>query len=214
MGTVVKALSVVQPHATTCAAGVQTIITRATTTGHRGRIAIVAEEEPEMSDEVLLAANQHLLRPDIVIDPRFKAAVKEARDFYEAHGVGYDLDRVVGSAVLTDVLPIHAYPYNGPGDHTGWPTSPVVVTGGGFNGEPDANTLVIAEPHKFPSRHITDQLPFSDFTPGRWAYLLEDAQPCEPVPCKGQSGLWTLPPEIERQAFGSGTVVAPAGTGR
>lgn len=39
---------------------------------------------------------------------------------------------------------------------------------------------------------ITDQLPYADFTPGRWALLLDDVRPLpEPVPAKGRPGVWT-----------------------
>jgi hypothetical protein len=37
-------------------------------------------------------------------------------------------------------------------------------------------------------RDVTDQLPYGDFTPGRWAWLLRDPQPCDPVPMKGALG--------------------------
>lgn len=37
---------------------------------------------------------------------------------------------------------------------------------------------------------ITDQLPIGDFTPGRYAWLLTDITPCDPVPAKGRQVLW------------------------
>lgn len=37
---------------------------------------------------------------------------------------------------------------------------------------------------------VTDQLPYGDFAPGRWAWMLTNVQPCEPVPAKGKQGLW------------------------
>ncbi len=33
-----------------------------------------------------------------------------------------------------------------------------------------------------------EQLPYGDFTPGRWAWLLRDPQPCDPVPMRGALG--------------------------
>jgi hypothetical protein len=49
------------------------------------------------------------------------------------------------------------------------------------------------------SRAISDQLPFGDFAPGRWAWIVESAQ-ClaEPIPYRGRRGLWTLPEEVTR----------------
>jgi hypothetical protein len=41
---------------------------------------------------------------------------------------------------------------------------------------------------------VTDQLPFGDFTPGRYAWLLEDITPCDQVSAKGRQGLWNWQP--------------------
>lgn len=41
---------------------------------------------------------------------------------------------------------------------------------------------------------ITDQLPYGDFAPGRWAWMLTNVQPCEPIPAKGKQGLWEWNP--------------------
>lgn len=42
-----------------------------------------------------------------------------------------------------------------------------------------------------------NELAFGDYTPGRFAWILEDVRPLpEPIPVKGQQGLWTWePPE-------------------
>jgi len=38
-----------------------------------------------------------------------------------------------------------------------------------------------------------------DYSPGRWAWLLEDVRPLDnPVPCRGLQGLWPLPHDVER----------------
>lgn len=41
---------------------------------------------------------------------------------------------------------------------------------------------------------ITDQLPYGDFTPGRWAWQLVDVEPCDPIPAKGKQGVWRWEP--------------------
>jgi hypothetical protein len=43
----------------------------------------------------------------------------------------------------------------------------------------------------------TEELSFGDYTPGRYAWLLEDVKPLpEPIPAKGHQGLWEWePPE-------------------
>lgn len=42
---------------------------------------------------------------------------------------------------------------------------------------------------------ISEQLPYGDFAPGRWAWMLTDIEPlAEPVPAKGKQGLWNWEP--------------------
>lgn len=42
---------------------------------------------------------------------------------------------------------------------------------------------------------VSDQLPYGDFEPGRWAILLSDVEKLDnPVPCPGRQTLWTVPP--------------------
>lgn len=50
-----------------------------------------------------------------------------------------------------------------------------------------------------PSRHgapcrIEVQRPFGDYTPGRWGWLLDNVQRCDPVPARGKQGLWNWEP--------------------
>lgn len=54
------------------------------------------------------------------------------------------------------------------------------------------------------SRTVSDQLPFGDFTPGRYAWLLDHVRPVDPVPMKGAQGLRDLPDEIEAVLGGDG----------
>lgn len=40
---------------------------------------------------------------------------------------------------------------------------------------------------------------YGDYTPGRWAWMLDDVRPLgEPIPCKGALGLWTPDDELCR----------------
>lgn len=50
------------------------------------------------------------------------------------------------------------------------------------------------EADEYADTDVTDQLPYGDFRPGRWAWMLTDAQPCEPIPAKGKQGLWEWQP--------------------
>jgi hypothetical protein len=51
-------------------------------------------------------------------------------------------------------------------------------------------------------RNVEAQRPFGDFTPGRWALLLDNVRRCAPFPCKGNRGLWTLPDNVADNLMG------------
>lgn len=121
---------------------------------------------------------------------------------------------IVASAVVRDVVPIvhiiHAWLGDAP--------FPNIQTNG-----PDVATLVGAN-DDVPSVRLTDQLPFADFTPGRWAVLLDDVTPttercpacwgtwapcrvcftpngyvggagtCPPIPWRGRPDVWRWEP--------------------
>ena len=61
----------------------------------------------------------------------------------------------------------------------------------------------------FAVEDLSDQLPFGDFTVGRFAWLLDNVRPIDPVPMKGAQGLRDLPADVEdilavRWAIGGG----------
>ena len=93
------------------------------------------------------------------------------------------LGAIVATATLADCLPMVDYaeeshrpnPWNG--KHRLWP-----------NVRP--GELWRTNPAGGPALDVSDQLPFGDFQPGRWAWMLTDVQPCDPVPAKGKQGLW------------------------
>lgn len=90
------------------------------------------------------------------------------------------LGAVVATCTLADVVPI----MDGLGTADGQlpRVANVVAEGRG---------LRLMRPFTYPSEDITDQLPFGDFTPGRYAWLLTDVQPIDPpVPVKGRQGMW------------------------
>lgn len=37
-----------------------------------------------------------------------------------------------------------------------------------------------------------DQIKFGNFEPGNWGWMLEDIEPCDPIPAKGFQGLWNF----------------------
>lgn len=100
------------------------------------------------------------------------------------------LGAVVCTMVVTDALPM---------GHTG-EGGAIRTIDIDFDG-----TLWIVEPQtdeeyeaeiEADHREITDQLPFGDYSPGRWGWLLEAIHPCEPIPVRGRQGVFELPPEV------------------
>lgn len=89
----------------------------------------------------------------------------------------YPLGAVVATCTLDDVVPIVDR----------WPTTsdPRSLYHGATYG-----TVIPGLPGEYDPVECADQLPFGDFTPGRYAWLLEDITPCDPVPAKGRQGLW------------------------
>jgi hypothetical protein len=47
-----------------------------------------------------------------------------------------------------------------------------------------------------------NEIIFGDYTPGRYAWILENIRPIEPVPAKGQQRLWEWPVEKWRDDNG------------
>lgn len=51
------------------------------------------------------------------------------------------------------------------------------------------------QPDHYLPTDIEDQLPYGDFAPGRWAWLLEDIEKlCAPVPARGRPRIWEWAP--------------------
>jgi len=113
--------------------------------------------------------------------------------------ISLPLGEVVGTAVITDALPIV--------DDRTLTTEPnLTVTDRG-----ELCVFLLRAPSV--GSWATDQLPLGDFTPGRWGWLLSDPQPrvarhfagrkldgaCDPIPCKGKQGVFVLPAHITEQ---------------
>lgn len=191
--TDLRALTIRQPWASLIAAGVKTIETRSWRTSYRGPVLIHAGKA-----EPLLHAYQALPLPQSMAWLRAcrQAGLSspDARQFVSGYqGTWWPdarlmpLGAVVAVADLTDCVPIRAS---------------ITV------GEYDRNERCVQVPN--PDliqraclmerwvgggeviKDIDDQLPLGDFTPGRWALLLDDVRPLpEPVPAKGRPGVWT-----------------------
>lgn len=196
MSDPIKALTIRQPWAQLIALGVKTIETRSWSTRYRGPLAIHAgTSRPKCS--------QWEDGPfDEVGDFQFGAHVegREAphdwwiQDLRDGSGIDdvYDLPlgAVVAVADLVDVVPM----IDG---SLGWTkdsdTPPAALV---LSWDTSAMLVDTRDTGTFPD--YSDQLPYGDFAPGRYAWLLDNVHPIDPVPAKGRQGLWTWTPEADR----------------
>ena len=207
-----KALTIRQPWASLIALGVKTIETRSWPTRYRGPIAIHAGLRHPYKDLDHLPGDVEdgfevrwlggwrvawdLTTPTMGLDLWHEESDTEA---------DLPLGAIVATATLVDVLtmiPAGTSERNGEhrifiGDGAIWRTNP---SGSG------------------PAVDLTDQRPYGDFEPGRYAWLLDDIKSttercpacwgldgvvcfrcmgyrgCDPIPAKGKQGLWTWGP--------------------
>ena len=165
-----KALTIRQPWASLIAAGVKTIETRSWSTKYRGPLAIHAGKAAPCS-------------------------VFAGRSVGEDHRVG---DWQVWYAGA-ESPPVYCMTPATGGPTTILPLGAVVATC-------TLADVVRVTPHEMDvweagigrlKDHDINQLPFGDFTPGRYVFLLDRITPIDPVPCRGKQGLWHLPSDIE-----------------
>jgi len=180
----IKALTLWQPWASLIALGIKFIETRSWSTKYRGPLAIHAGMK---------------LPPTSLLDVGdwricYDRADRGARIPFmvDATHYGYQLPKwlqfgaVVATCELVDVVPIET---------TLTSLSALVIISDG--------SLIYAKRTKeqyflLPgSRDVTDQLPYGDFSPGRFAWILSDINPLSvPIPAKGKQGLWELEMEV------------------
>ena len=179
-------LTLHQPWASLIAAGVKTIETRSWSTKHRGRIGIHAG----------------LRVPEPHQGPMFVGEFHVAQGGTWLHGPDHDAPMAFGvlvaTAELVDVVPINPQvghehePYDPPDDHIYTTVDGRALYRQQVIGDPSIASNVVGT-------DLTDQLPLGDYSPGRYAWLLDDVRAlAEPVPCRGRQGLWTLPEEVAR----------------
>lgn len=197
-----RALTVRQPWASLIALGVKTIETRSWSTAYRGPLVIHAGQRrptvaeacalneqwkdcPVQVDEYNLTSGCDLaliVRDDDAESMFEPGAWTTANTSSEWMPLG----AVVAVVDLVDVVPI----IDG---SLGWtedsdtPPAAVVVSW-------CSAALLVDTREIGPFPDLTDQLPFGDFTPGRFAWLLDNVRPIDPpIPAKGRQGLWRYP---------------------
>jgi hypothetical protein len=169
-----KFLTIRQPWASLIAVGAKTIETRPFSTTYRGPLAIHAGKANPPYFWNLGGWTVGRLDPH---EPR--------RMFtHDSPIIDLPLGAVVAVCDLVDVVPI----VDGAGCRDGGYHCCVASWGALLHSPlhepwPDGET----------EHDASDQIPFGDFTPGRYAWLLENVRPVEPVPMKGAQGLRDVP---------------------
>lgn len=172
-----KAVTIRQPYASLIAAGVKTVETRPRRTSYRGRVAIHAAKAEDFRHGGLVG-DWRCYRADGGGAGKQRGARAWNRTGLADKVLPLPLGAVVASAVLTDCAPIGG-PYDFrtgyvEGDEGDYPGQAVVVHHppmgpmGAYLGLSNADTS---------TTDITDQLPYGDYRPGRWALLLDDIKP-------------------------------------
>ncbi len=181
-----KVLTLHQPWASLVALGVKTIETRSWSTQYRGPLAIHAAKSVEHEGWQVGDWRWYRGHDGASIIAR-KWSGQAAGKGVEAHAL--HLGAIVATCTLVDVVPI-----------VGWAADPqanhvtVCLDGAlhSYKFVPDVLPLTWKKRDPF---EVTDQRPYGDFTPGRFAWLLADVVPVvPPVPFKGGQGLtktWT-----------------------
>ena len=165
-GVFMKALTIHQPFASLVAIGVKHIATHSFKTNYRGPIAIHAgkAKPPVMS---LVGNFQSYLN---VIDGGYMARDVTGQPM---RPFPLPLGAVVATANLVDCVPIVDR----------------------WSEEDDGGRcLMIGDDGRLVDilrlGDVSDQLPYGDFAPGMWGWLLEDVTAIDPVSAKGRQGLW------------------------
>ena len=192
-----KFLTIRQPWAQLIAVGAKTIETRSWSTSYRGPLAIHAGKAWPVP------VGEWQVPSDRGPGPMIERLVSPLAGTYRWEAIRAPLGAVVAVCDLVDVVPIVDA-------HLGWqgdsdtPERAVV-----HDDHLDSLTLVGGTSRGYVAHGLTDQLPFGDFTSGRFAWLLDNVRPIDPVPMKGAQGLRDLPADVEdilavRWAIGGG----------
>jgi hypothetical protein len=176
-----KFLTIRQPWASLIAVGAKQIETRPFSTKYRGPLAIHAGKAQPSRD--LVRMGQWLTRWDY----------GEGR-YVLSDGLGkwgaLPLGAVVAVCDLIDVVPIHDTSTEPIPDDLIYTT----VDGRGLYRQTVTGDSWVAS--NVQTQDLTDQLPLGVFDVGRFAWLLGNVRPIDPVPMKGAQGLRDLPADI------------------
>lgn len=195
-----RVLTIRQPWATLIALGVKTIETRSYPTKYRGPVLIHAgAHRPEHGETV---GDWRVWRAE----ERKYDAVSRVGELWSRL---MPLGAVVAIADLADCLPIIGCDQPPPGKLDGkWRTFIDLPSGGlrRWYWEDEDPTIIDPTAHILLGLDITDQLPYGDFTDGRYGWLLTNIRPLHtPVAHKGRLGLRHAPTDLTVAALQAAT---------
>lgn len=180
MRTERKALTLHQPWASLVAIGAKTIETRSWATPYRGELWIHSAARLPLGEQHLGPWITRRYDHQPPYQPRTTRAYVFRHPEWEPYqNVDLPLGVVVARCQLVDCVPTHDL----------WECDPVQWS----DDDEDAEHLRLAgwgRDGGSPAFVITDQLPLGDYTPGNFAWLLEDIEPIEPVTAKGGQRIW------------------------
>lgn len=194
-----KALTIRQPWATLIACGAKTIETRGWSTRYRGPLLIHAGKAPPHAGRI--ESSDWWVSRAAWCEHGWRMTASPS---HEDPPIDLPLGAVVAVAELVDVLPIVDDSDPTPaGEHIGaWsdPSGAPVLWHAGPSQYVDVDGCGHYEDQR-EAHPIDDQLPFGDFTPGRFGWLLDNVRPLtQPIPAKGRQGLWTPGPTMQAVA--------------
>ena len=178
-----KALTILQPWASLIACGAKKIETRGWATKYRGQIAIHAGKSTTLSP---WSGEFSTKTRDAIVSMLWP----EARDnrYVSITDSWEELPRgkVIAVADLVDCLII--------GEENNLTTltrlwSPL------YGISRDGKKYQLPQMCSIKLLDDEQELAFGDYTPGRYAWLLENLRPITPVPARGQQGLWNWEPQ-------------------
>lgn len=175
--TIDRGITIRQPWASLIGLGVKAWETRSRPTSYRGPVMIHAARRPPTPGDI--GASPYFVAHDGSGDLCTHGSVP---DRYAPLPLG----AVVAVADIVDCLPIKA-----PHDHAGRTPhiAPLMVVGSRITPSRRLGHFLGRSANDEPFwdvADITDQLPYGDWTAGRWAHQLANVRPLDkPVPCKG-----------------------------
>lgn len=188
-----RAITIRQPWASLIAAGVKTIETRSWSTRYRGPLLVHAGKHrpaqfwlndwtdgPRYYEQIPEPFRSAGIDLDHWFDPQ-ESADGDGQWLYDYRWSKFPLGAVVAVAELVDVVPV---------------VREFDLVDAPYLRPQFSATIARLRRRDGSTADATDQLPFGDFTPGRYGWMISNVRPIDPVPAKGRQGLWTPDREL------------------